>query len=56
MEENKFITLDRSEYECLLRAQERIETLERLINKVEYINTAEVAAVLGIRTKVVANG
>lgn len=47
----KSITITLGEYEALVRAQERIEVVERLINEVEYINTGEIAAVLGIRER-----
>lgn len=47
----KTITISREEYEALIRAQERIEVVERLISKVEYISTDEIAAVLGIRSR-----
>ena len=50
----KTITITLGEYEALIRAQERIEVAERLINEVEYINTGEIAAVLGIRERVKA--
>lgn len=51
MDEQKTITISLDEYETLIRAHERIEVVERLINSVEYINTGEIAAVLGIRER-----
>lgn len=53
MNENKTITLTLDEYETLIRAQERIEVVERIINTLDYINVGEIAAVLGIREKTV---
>ena len=47
----KTITITLDEYECLIRAQERIEVVERIINKEEYISVGEIAAVLGIRER-----
>ena len=54
----KTITISREEYDAFVKMQERIEVVERLINEVDYINTAEIAAVLCIRERInaVQNG
>ena len=46
MTETRTITLE--EYAELIRAQERISVVERLIAENEYISTKDIAAVLGI--------
>lgn len=46
MDEQKTVTIPLDEYESLIRAQERVDTLVRLIENVKYVNTGEVLAVL----------
>lgn len=46
MGEQKTVTIPLDEYESLIRAQERVDTLVRLIENVKYVNTGEVLTVL----------
>ena len=56
MNEQNTIIITQGEYEALLRAQERIEVVERLVNETQYVSTEDIYVVLGIRRRVVANG
>lgn len=54
MNEQNTIIITQGEYEALLRAQERIEVVERLVNETQYVSTEDIYVVLGIKRKVVA--
>lgn len=51
MNEQNTITITQDEYEALIRAQERIKVVERLVNETQYVSTGDIFVVLGIRER-----
>jgi hypothetical protein len=55
MEENK-VTIDLDWYTSLVEVYARFCALERMVQQLEYVSTADVIAVLGLETKEGENG